>query len=117
MIAAVTTTLQDDKNSLLDENSVSVCDTRRKRVQKTTYRFRLPFLLTNRAWEVTISRPPGGWDTKFRTYNVIPQDSPLFKCCTGGNLQGVQALFSSGEASPFDVDNNGLTALHVGGLE
>ena len=49
--------------------------------------------------------------------NVIPLDSRLFECARKGDVHGIQELFASKEASPFDCDGEiGYTALHFAAL-
>ncbi|KAE9363198.1 hypothetical protein N431DRAFT_524059 [Stipitochalara longipes BDJ] len=48
-----------------------------------------------------------------RTYPVIPGDHPIWRMCRVGNLKGIQTLLSSGQISPFSVDDDGRTLLHV----
>ena len=50
----------------------------------------------------------------FRTYNLVQSsNSKLFSCVSDGDVEGVQRLFNSGQATPFDRDEHGWTALHV----
>ena len=48
-----------------------------------------------------------------RTFNVIPKDSAIINSVLHNNLEEVQNLFASGEASPLDVDPNGFSLLSV----
>ncbi|OQD82036.1 hypothetical protein PENANT_c023G00058 [Penicillium antarcticum] len=53
-----------------------------------------------------------GWRWGFRTYNEIREDSKTVHCVETGNLKGLQELFSSKQASPFDrVHTTGYTLL------
>ena len=49
----------------------------------------------------------------FRITPVIPRDHPAFHMCETGDIHGLQTYFSSGGLSPFSVDSNGITLLHV----
>ena len=61
------------------------------------------------------------WDTMgaqkispyIRTFNVIPKDSAIINSVLHNDLEEVQALFASGEASPLDVDPDGFSLLSV----
>jgi hypothetical protein len=56
------------------------------------------------------------WNCRFtfRTYNIVPWDCELFLYAKEGNVKGLQQLFGSGEATPFDRgEDDGWTALHV----
>ena len=48
-----------------------------------------------------------------RTFNVIPKDSAIINSVVHNNLEEVQSLFASGEASPLDVDPDGFSLLSV----
>jgi hypothetical protein len=63
--------------------------------------------------ECSFSRGYSPWNASFRTLNVRPDWSPIFKYCTLGDIPGVQGLLARDLASPNDVDQEGLTALHV----
>lgn len=45
--------------------------------------------------------------------NVVPFDSPLFRLARRADIDGVKALFQSGQASPFDVNEFGYNPLEV----
>jgi hypothetical protein len=44
---------------------------------------------------------------------IIPSDHPIWKMCNLGDLEGIQNLLSTRQVSPFSVDTDGLTLLHV----
>ena len=51
-----------------------------------------------------------------RTLNIYPiveWIAPIFAICHRGDLQGLQALLSSGTVSPFVLDDSGRSLLHV----
>jgi hypothetical protein len=48
-----------------------------------------------------------------RIYPLIRNDHPIWKMCTYGDLRGIQHLLSARQVSPFSVDAEGLTLLHV----
>ena len=48
-----------------------------------------------------------------RFYPIIPADHPIMDMCRTGDLKGVQTLLSSQQVSPFSVDKDGWTLLHV----
>lgn len=48
-----------------------------------------------------------------RTYPVIPFAHPVWYMCVGGDVQGMQKLFSERQISPYCVNETGLTLLHV----
>lgn len=48
-----------------------------------------------------------------RTYPIIPGKHPVWDMCADANVQGIQKLISEGQVSPFSVDKQGKTLLHV----
>ena len=105
----------DDNNDVeeLVRQTTPILPRRKSKVAHTTYRIKLPQWLSNRVWEINIAQRQNGWDHKLRTYNVVSGDSPLFIACRRGDVEAVRQLFSSGQASPFDIDEHGQTALFV----
>ena len=49
----------------------------------------------------------------YRTFNIVPRDSPIRIACARGDQKEVERLFSEGLATPYDVTNEGSTLLHV----
>ncbi|KAN0093828.1 hypothetical protein V8E51_017012 [Hyaloscypha variabilis] len=54
-----------------------------------------------------------GWQTNMHTFNVVPDDSPIFEFCREGNLEAVRYLLGSRKASVNDMTVDGWTPLHV----
>ncbi|KZF20330.1 hypothetical protein L228DRAFT_250007 [Xylona heveae TC161] len=54
-----------------------------------------------------------GWTSTVKAWNLVSSDSEIFHLCREGDVKGIQTLFSKGLASPFDVDQNGFTPLHI----
>lgn len=70
--------------------------------------------MTSKVIEVAGMKAPSGWNWTLRAYSVIPFKSRAVGCVMSGYLQGLQHLFASGQASPFDqIEDTGLTLLHV----
>ena len=46
-------------------------------------------------------------------YSIIDWRAPIFDICCSGDLQGLQAMLSSGTVSPFVSDDSGRSLLHV----
>ena len=76
-------------------------------------RYRAPSWLINKAWDIQATRVFSGWNIKLRSYNVIPGTSAVFSYIKNRNLAGNKNLFSSREASPFDIDSNGKSLVWV----
>jgi hypothetical protein len=74
----------------------------------------LPPWITTKVLELSGLSFPDGWKWIFRTYNTIPLESKAVAFAESGDIQGLQRLFASKKASPFDrIDINGYTLLHV----
>ncbi|KAL7945145.1 hypothetical protein V8C42DRAFT_71172 [Trichoderma barbatum] len=72
----------------------------------------LPTWLSRSIYEF-ISRPSiAGWTYSYRIYNIVPYDSEIITRIKAGDLVGVQELFSSKKASPFDRSIDNGTLLH-----
>jgi hypothetical protein len=56
---------------------------------------------------------PGSIQRSLRIYPLIPKLHPVWKMCNSGNLEGIETLLTTGEVSPFSVDEVGNTLLHV----
>ena len=75
--------------------------------------YRAPTWLVNRAWRIQAVKASSGWTFKPRTMNIVPSNSKLFEYAETGDVKGLQDLFTKQEASPFDCNDDGSTALHV----
>jgi hypothetical protein len=64
-------------------------------------------------WKFTMGFP--SWKVSFQSLNLRPDGSRIFLYCHRGDILGVQRLLDEGLASPNDVDEEGMTALHVSG--
>ncbi|KAL4895861.1 hypothetical protein BDV59DRAFT_173285 [Aspergillus ambiguus] len=73
------------------------------------WRASLPPWMTTKVLELSGLRFPDGWKWVFRTYNSIPLESEAVYFASYGDIQGLQRLFASKQASPFDrIDINGI---------
>jgi hypothetical protein len=73
----------------------------------------LPAWIFPRRYQLRARKAQSGWDYRFRTYYPTSYDSPVFRFCMDGNVEGLQQLFDAGLASPFNIDEDGWTTLHV----
>jgi hypothetical protein len=48
-----------------------------------------------------------------RTYPILPLEHPVWDMCFRGDLTGIQKLLGDRQISPFSVDEDGDTLLHV----
>ena len=93
---------------------------RRRKIDDTPafrLRFRLPALFSSRVWEIARVTAEQGFDLKYRTYNMRPLDSPIFRCCKIGDLEGVKRLIKDGKASLLDVTPTGESLITVGAID
>lgn len=88
-----------------------------KFAQNSSYKWRLslPRWITSEALEVAAMKAPGGWNWYLRAYGVIPDIAEAVSLVSDGDIKGLQDLFASGQASPFDrIETlNGESLLHV----
>jgi len=67
----------------------------------------------SRAIEVYEARANGAWNFNVQIYNVVPGSAPVFKMIENDDVEGVQTLFRTRQASPFDRTMSGWTLLDV----
>ncbi|KAL2063621.1 hypothetical protein VTL71DRAFT_5426 [Oculimacula yallundae] len=82
----------------------------------TTISFGLPTWINARRFELRLMKCRQGWDHSFRSYRTLSYDAKIFRYCMAGNVAGLQHLFASGQASPFEIDPEGRTPLHYAAL-
>lgn len=58
----------------------------------------------------------GGPEFLLRASWIRPSGADVFQYAYNGNFQGIRELFHSGQASPYDTSETGLTPLHVRNL-
>ncbi len=66
--------------------------------------------------ELRLSNSCGRIMRTLSTYNILASGAPIFETCLSGDLQSLQVALSSGNVSPFVVDELGSTLLHVSSL-
>lgn len=71
-------------------------------------RFRLAYEL-----RLGLIRSSQTWKTSFQVFQPVPDDSPIFTFCRLGNIEGIQTLLSTKQASVWDTNSKGYTPLHV----
>ena len=67
----------------------------------------------SKAYQISQMTSLGLSDTKLSTRNVVPTDSPCFELAKHGDRAGLNELFDMRKASPYDMDVNGRSLLHV----
>ena len=71
-----------------------------------------PWLL-KKSWDLQVSMAYSGWKTCFRQYVMVPDDAEVIVVVEDGTFEKLLELFNDGAASPFSVDTEGRTLLHV----
>lgn len=79
----------------------------------TSVSITLPRWIYARNFQVHLTKSYQGWDQSFRTYKTVAYDAEVIQYSIEGNVEGLKRLFASGQASPFEVDCDGRTPLHV----
>jgi hypothetical protein len=64
------------------------------------------------AYRIDVSRSISGWQINLQPYSIRPKDSLVFKIAAEGDFQSLYHMINTGQASPFDRDENGKTLLH-----
>ncbi|KAH8597774.1 hypothetical protein B0O99DRAFT_702385 [Bisporella sp. PMI_857] len=109
-----------EKKQIRGANSALIKSRKAFDYQKNTYRWRFqaPSWITTKALEIAGLRAPDGWKLALHVYNTVSLWSKVVDFAGIGDIEGLQKLFSSGEASPFDrIEGNGYTLLHYAGGE
>lgn len=89
----------------IDHQRSSVPTRYKKRNGQTKLRvtFRLPDWLCRRIWDFAVVDTQCTRSMLIRTYNIVPQDSPVIRHCINGDLTNLRMLIESGKATPLDV--------------
>lgn len=70
-----------------------------------------PFM--KRLLEMRVTYSLGKTSRSLNVYPVVPWPSLIIDMCDDGDMHGLQAVFGSGQMSPFVLDDDGNTLLHV----
>ena len=75
----------------------------------------MPRWITSEVLEVAGIKAPGGWNWYLRAYGVVPYNAKAVSLVANGDIQGLQDLFASRQASPFDRIHglDGQSLIHV----
>ncbi|KAF7939477.1 hypothetical protein BELL_0060g00190 [Botrytis elliptica] len=78
-------------------------------------KFRTPRLFSSSSytWDFSGYQAPSGWTFNFRQYYTIDSSSPTWICVLDGDVSGLQVLFQSKRATPFDRVPQGMTLLDL----
>jgi hypothetical protein len=86
--------------------------------RRSTVRFTLSYQFPAWFWtkalfaSLTTANVPGP-EMLIRVQTKIPYTSEIYQHCLTGNAESLQRLFQERAASPFDVDPDGISLLHV----
>jgi hypothetical protein len=87
---------------------------RRKLVAgKRLIKMTTPEWLSSTICQLEVRRSIVGLDVFMRTYGIVPRNAPVFEACERGDFVGMQRLFDSGLASPFDRNEWGTSLWKV----
>lgn len=84
-----------------------------RKERQTLRSAQLPLWLLRRRIDLYTSQTHSGWDCSLSIYNVRPSDAPIFRYANEGNIDAIKRLFQGNMASPYDVDEDGYSLLHV----
>lgn len=73
----------------------------------------LPSMIPAHVLEWTVGYQYNSLKAAIQTFNLRPSKAPIFRLCSRGDIYAVRNMIGNGSASPFDVDRNGWTLLHV----
>ncbi|KAF7945391.1 hypothetical protein EAE96_010165 [Botrytis aclada] len=87
--------------------------TKRQKILNAKLRF--PFF--SGVWELcAYQQSISGWIFTLRTYNVVYWSAPIMRMARRGDVAGMQHLFQTRQASPFDIIKDGVTLLHLAAI-
>ena len=96
---------------IVEDDSSDECNIAEQLSWKT--KFQAAQWLTSRGFTVWRTYCFGDWQYHFRTHRLRSKDAPIFGACIMGEVEDVRRLLSNGKASPFDINESGLTPMHV----
>ena len=79
-------------------------------IQENLVTLTMPFL--RRVVDIFFGTSLASIPRSLRVYQIV-ESALIFDMCRKGNLRGLQEMLAIDGASPFVVDGNGLTMLHV----
>jgi hypothetical protein len=80
---------------------------------KMLFKLTTPDWLSSTICQLEVRRPIMGLKVFMRIYGIVPYEAPVFEACRRGDVVGMQRLFDSGLASPFDRNNYGESLWEV----
>lgn len=87
-----------------------------RKAANTEKTFLISSSLLRKAFELRFLNSFGQISRTLSTYPVLERTAPIFDMCFDGDVQGLQVALSSGDVSPFVLDQWGQSLLHVSPL-
>ncbi len=111
----IRTLKEDEEEEDQDEDAIADLDLTVRHEIKTSYTVVPRRWLWNKGISMSCIRAGQSWlpGLNLRSFYTCPDDALIFKFCSKGNVDAVRTLLDTGKASPFDVDEDGWTPLHV----
>lgn len=99
--------------TVLRKSRVSECRPTDKAhvIEETTWTVRPSFL--SYAFEVRYTQSLGHISRTLSTYSMLSRNEPIFTMCAHGDIEGLQVAFLRGGISPFVLNEEGWSLLHV----
>jgi hypothetical protein len=77
---------------------------------KHIFSYLTPTCWLGKVWEVHLKRSYSGWTVSLSSVIITPRDSLAYQYAAEGDLIGLQLLFETREASPYERNPDGKTA-------
>jgi hypothetical protein len=78
-----------------------------------SYTLILPHWLAQYSLQISVCRAAQDWSLNLKPYRTVPRDSKMELAIHRTDFDELRHLIDSGQATVFDRDENGSTALHV----
>jgi hypothetical protein len=73
----------------------------------------LPNWLAQYSLQINVCKSAHSWTVNLKPYRIVPRKSELFDAILQGEFEKFRRFFDSRQASVYDRDEDGRTALHV----
>jgi hypothetical protein len=84
-----------------------------KTVPTLLFSLTIPLWLAQYSLQISVCRVAQNWTLNLKPYRTVPWDCELFAAIKRGDFDKSRYLIDSGQATVFDRDEFGQTALHV----
>ncbi|KAK5102661.1 hypothetical protein LTS08_003461 [Lithohypha guttulata] len=110
-----TTTTTSEVNTKTDTNGdieLEPVFTTKKYLQRYYPNSLLQLLGLRIGFDLVVLYSQQGWRCKFNVFHAVPSDAPIFALSRQGDVNGVRDLLLRKNASVWDIDERGNSALH-----